>query len=228
MSDQRADARSAPPQPPGVRGRGPAWAGAAAGVAVATVLVAVLVGIRATGGGGTDRTAAALTDQGEPLPSVTTARAEQQAAPAPQQPAAVPQAAPGAAAAPAPGNTPDAVTPTGRLAVRPTVGPGRGALTRLVVTPLIKGTGATVRKGQTVTVNYVLVRYADGTQIESSWDAGAPVPLRVGVGRLIQGWDRGLPGQRVGSRIRLDVPAALAYGPSQGDLRFVVDILAAR
>jgi len=117
---------------------------------------------------------------------------------------------------------------TGPLSVRPVVPAGRGKLTKLVVTRLVAGTGVPVIAGQTVTVNYVLVGYADGKPIEASWDAGGPVPLVVGAGRLIKGWDRGLPGQRVGSRVRLDVPAALAYGRSRGDLRFVVDILDAR
>jgi peptidylprolyl isomerase len=115
----------------------------------------------------------------------------------------------------------------GPLAVKPVVTAGNRRLNRLVITPIIAGTGAVVRSGQTVTVNYVLVGYATGKQIEASWDSGGPVPMVVGVGRLIKGWDEGLPGQKVGSRIRLDVPAALAYGPEKGDLRFVVDILSA-
>jgi len=49
----------------------------------------------------------------------------------------------------------------------------------------------------------------------------------IGVGKVIQGWDQAIPGQRVGSRLQLDVPAALSYGDQYGDLRFVVDILAA-
>jgi peptidylprolyl isomerase len=128
-------------------------------------------------------------------------------------------AATAAAAAPTP--------TTGPLAVKPVVTAGNGRLNRLVITPIVAGTGGVVRSGQTVTVNYVLVGYATGKQIEASWDSGGPVPMVVGVGRLIKGWDEGLPGQKVGSRIRLDVPAALAYGPEKGDLRFVVDILSA-
>jgi peptidylprolyl isomerase len=123
-----------------------------------------------------------------------------------------------------------AATPrvTGALAVKPVVTAGKGTLSKLVITPIVVGTGPVVQKGQTITVNYVLVSYADGKQIEASWDAGGPVPLVVGTGQLIKGWDEGLPGQKVGSRVQLDVPAALAYGPEKGDLRFVVDILAAK
>jgi peptidylprolyl isomerase len=135
---------------------------------------------------------------------------------------------PGAGAAATVAVTPAAPAATGPLAVKPVVTAGKGTLTRLVITPIVTGTGAVVQKGQTVTVNYVLVSYADGKQIEASWDSGGPIPLVVGTGRLIKGWDEGLPGLKVGSRVRLDVPAALAYGPEKGDLRFVVDILAAR
>jgi len=140
-----------------------------------------------------------------------------------------------AAPAPAIATTPPATTAapavpraTGLLAEKPVVAAGQGQLRALVVTPIVRGTGPVVRKGETITVNYVLTGYASGRQIESSWDSGGPVPMVVGTGHLIAGWDRGLPGQRVGSRVRLDVPAALAYGRSKGDLRFVVDILAAR
>jgi len=134
-------------------------------------------------------------------------------------------AAPPTAAVPAVPAVPRA---TGVLARKPVVGAGHGRLRGLVITPIVRGTGPAVRKGQTITVNYVLIAYASGRPIESSWDSGGPVPMVVGTGHLIEGWDRGLPGQRVGSRVRLDVPAALAYGPSRGDLRFVIDILAAK
>ena len=117
--------------------------------------------------------------------------------------------------------------PAGPLSAKPVVTGGKGTLTKLGSTVLVAGTGPAVRKGQTVTVNYVLVSYATGKQIEASWDSGGPIPLVVGAGRLIKGWDQGLPGLHVGSRVQLDVPADLAYGPSKGDLRFVIDILKA-
>jgi peptidylprolyl isomerase len=134
------------------------------------------------------------------------------------------------AAAPAPATVAASAAPaaTGPLATKPVVTAGKGTLTKLVITPIVAGTGPAVRKGQTVMVNYVLAGYHDGKQIEASWDSGGPIPLVVGVGRLIKGWDQGLPGLKVGSRVRLDVPQDLAYGPSKGDLRFVIDILDAQ
>ncbi|WP_229074554.1 FKBP-type peptidyl-prolyl cis-trans isomerase [Actinoplanes sp. DH11] len=118
--------------------------------------------------------------------------------------------------------------PVDPLTVEPQVSKGTGTLDKLVVEELIPGTGPAVEAGQTISVNYKLVSYATGELIDSSWTGGAPFSTRIGVGELIKGWDEAIPGQKVGSRIQLDVPADLAYGPQRGDLRFVVDILAAK
>lgn len=115
------------------------------------------------------------------------------------------------------------------LTTEPEVPTGSGTLTELGIKELIPGTGEVVKSGQTVSVNYKLIGYTSGDVIDSSWKDGksTPISFQIGVGQLIQGWDKGIPGQKVGSRIQLDVPAALAYGPERGDLRFVVDILSA-
>ena len=84
--------------------------------------------------------------------------------------------------------------------------------------------------GQTITVNYTGVTYADGKQFDSSWKSGQPLTTQIGVGKVIKGWDQGLVGVTVGSRVQLDIPSDLAYGDSgnpAGPLRFVVDILSA-
>jgi peptidylprolyl isomerase len=129
-----------------------------------------------------------------------------------------------------------AVSTPPALSTRPTARAGGARkLTGLTVTTLVRGSGRRVRAGQLVTVNYVLARYRTGAELDASWDTGQPLPpFRVGSGTVIEGFDRGLVGVPVGSRVRLDVPARLAYGdpappgrPS-GDLRFIVDILAAR
>jgi peptidylprolyl isomerase len=121
------------------------------------------------------------------------------------------------------------------LSTRPTARPGRARkLTTLTVTTVVRGHGPKVRSGQQVIVNYVLARYRTGEELDASWDTGRPLPpFLVGSGAVIEGFDRGLVGVPVGSRVRLDVPARLAYGdpappgrPS-GDLRFIVDVLAA-
>lgn len=112
----------------------------------------------------------------------------------------------------------------------PVVTTGTGTLSDLVIKERIPGTGPVVKAGQTISVNYKLIGYTSGEEMDSSWKGGksSPISFQIGTGQLIQGWDKGIPGQKVGSRIQLDVPAALAYGPEKGDLRFVVDILSAQ
>lgn len=116
------------------------------------------------------------------------------------------------------------------LGTRPEVTAGEGTVTELQVTTLVAGAGAPVQTGQTVTVNYVGVTYATGEPFDASWDRGEPFEFQVG-GPVIDGWNQGLIGVPVGSRVQLDIPVTLAYnnqpGYPEGDLRFVVDVLAA-
>jgi peptidylprolyl isomerase len=120
------------------------------------------------------------------------------------------------------------------LGTKPSVGPGTGELTQLKVTTLVAGTGPATQTGQTVTVNYVGVSYGTGEEFDSSWKNQRPLPFQLGTGGVIRGWDQGLAGVNVGSRVQLDIPADLAYGQSPqpgfpaGPLRFVVDVLSAK
>jgi peptidylprolyl isomerase len=137
--------------------------------------------------------------------------------------AAQPQASASAAAA-------TASAPTGALATKPTVTAGTGDLTALKVTTIVDGTGPAVQSGQTLSVNYVGVSYTTGTEFDSSWKNGQPFSFAVGQGNVIKGWDQGLVGVKVGSRVQLDIPSNLAYGDTgnpAGPLRFVVDVLSA-
>ena len=102
----------------------------------------------------------------------------------------------------------------------------------LVVQPLIEGTGPPVTPGMNLSVQYLGARLADGQVFDQSWNKGQPFPFVIGQGNVIEGWDTGLVGQRIGSRVELVIPAAQAYGdePSNpgapaGALVFVVDIL---
>ena len=128
--------------------------------------------------------------------------------------------------------TPAAGLPTvtldadGKPSITPIADP---APTELVVQPLIKGTGAEVTADQTLTVNYTGWLW-DGTQFDSSWDAGEPVQFALS--GVIPGWTQGLAGQTVGSQVLLVIPPALGYGdteqgsiPAGSTLVFVVDIL---
>ncbi|WP_239118599.1 FKBP-type peptidyl-prolyl cis-trans isomerase [Paractinoplanes ferrugineus] len=141
--------------------------------------------------------------------------------------AASPSAAPAAAFPPVPAGADPA------LGKKPAATAGSGAVTELKTTTLIQGTGAAVRSGQTISVNYVGVTYGDGKEFDSSWSRSEPFSFQAGAGKVIKGWDQGLVGVKVGSRVQLDIPADLAYGehPSGGQpagaLRFVVDVLSA-
>lgn len=74
------------------------------------------------------------------------------------------------------------------------------------------GTGtATPRVGDTVVVNYE-GRFLDGTLFDSSYKAGRPLTVPIGVGKVIKGWDEALLTMRKGSRRILIVPYWLAYG----------------
>jgi peptidylprolyl isomerase len=120
------------------------------------------------------------------------------------------------------------------LATKPTVKAGTGTLSKLNVTTLIQGTGPAVKSGQNITVNYVGVSYQTGTEFDSSWKRSQAFSFVLGQGKVIPGWDQGLVGVKVGSRVQLDIPANLAYGdhPTDGSpagpLRFVVDVLGAQ
>ena len=113
----------------------------------------------------------------------------------------------------------------------PSTSAGAGTLTKLTATVLIPSDGPAVHAGQRLTVHYLLVSYTTGVQLDSSWTRGEPYTFTLGAGQVIQGWEQGLHGASVGSRIQLDVPANLAYGDNRSDvsgpLRFIVDIIAA-
>jgi FKBP-type peptidyl-prolyl isomerase-like protein len=120
------------------------------------------------------------------------------------------------------------------LRTKPTTAAGTGELTKLNVTTLIEGKGAPAQARQQITVNYVGVTYRDGEEFDASWKQSKPFQFTLGEGGVIKGWDQGLVGVKVGSRVQLDIPSALAYGDNPGGgrpagaLRFIVDVLAAQ
>lgn len=107
----------------------------------------------------------------------------------------------------------------------------------LQVVQLIEGSGPEVAEGQQVVVQYTGVRWDDGEVFDSTWNPGkdgAPFNFQIGVGGVIKGWDEGLTGQKLGSRVMLVIPEDKAYGKDAeasgapaGTLVFVVDLLGA-
>ena len=111
--------------------------------------------------------------------------------------------------------------------------PDGPAPTELVIKDLVVGDGAEAVPGGTVEVHYVGVEYDTGEEFDSSWNRGESIefPLRG----LIQGWQDGIPGMKVGGRRQLVIPPEQAYGPTGGGHRlsgktliFVIDLLGTR
>ncbi|HEY3880013.1 MAG TPA: FKBP-type peptidyl-prolyl cis-trans isomerase [Trebonia sp.] len=108
--------------------------------------------------------------------------------------------------------------------------------TKLTVKTLTKGTGAVVKKGQDIAVQYNGLIWRTGASFQSSYTEDTPFTTPIGEGEVIPGWDTGLVGQTVGSRVMLVIPPAEGYGTAGAStvgikgtdtLVFVVDILAA-
>ena len=94
------------------------------------------------------------------------------------------------------------------------------------------GTGDLAKPGIKYTVHYTLWLH-DGTKVDSSVDRGAPFEFVQGGHHVIQGWDDGFDGMRVGGKRRLFIPWQLAYGetgrpgiPPKSDLIFDIELLA--
>ena len=93
------------------------------------------------------------------------------------------------------GGGPEVVTPSG-----------------LKIQDLRVGDGPSPMPGQTVTVNY-FGTLENGKEFDNSYKRGAPVDFKIGVGRVIKGWDEGLMGMKVGGKRKLFIPSKLGYGP---------------
>ncbi|MBA2697001.1 MAG: FKBP-type peptidyl-prolyl cis-trans isomerase [Actinobacteria bacterium] len=74
------------------------------------------------------------------------------------------------------------------------------------------GEGSEATPGATISAHYVGVSWSTGEEFDASWNRGEPLRFQVGVGQVIQGWDEGLIGMRVGGRRRITIPPHLGYG----------------
>lgn len=103
--------------------------------------------------------------------------------------------------------------------------------TKLYQRDIVKGKGKQAKSGDKVTVQYVGALYDTGEQFDASWDRNKPFAFELGAGGVIEGWDQGVPGMRVGGRRLLVVPSDLAYKqagqgsiPPGATLMFVIDL----
>jgi len=114
--------------------------------------------------------------------------------------------------------------------------PGGAAPTDLQITDLTVGDGEEAKAGHRVSVQYVGVSFSTGEEFDSSWSRNAPFEFQLGAGQVIQGWDEGVAGMRVGGRRQLTIPPRMGYGDrgagraiKPGEtLIFVVDLLGVR
>lgn len=89
-----------------------------------------------------------------------------------------------------------------------------GTLRELVIDDVRIGSGEAVKDGDTVTVQYVGTTQ-DGVKFDSSYDRGIPYEFTVGDGKVIEGWDKGILGMKVGGQRILVIPAEMGYGNTQ-------------
>jgi peptidylprolyl isomerase len=104
----------------------------------------------------------------------------------------------------------------------------------LQVSDVVVGTGPEAVAGSATEVKYVGSFYGTGEEFDSSWSSGTDetLPVTVGGGRVIPGFDQGIQGMHVGGRRMVVIPSDLGYGPNgqgpiPGDatLVFVIDLV---
>ncbi len=126
---------------------------------------------------------------------------------------------------------------TGLCAAMPSA--AKGLTNQNVTTLKIKdfrvGTGAKAMAGKTIVMNYV-GRLTNGTQFDTSCTRDESFEFSLGQGQVIQGWDQGIVGMKVGGIRRLIIPARLGYGatgaggviPPNAALIFDVELMAVK
>jgi len=90
--------------------------------------------------------------------------------------------------------------------------PDSPAPPELVSDDLVVGDGAEAAAGMQVTVDYVGVSWSTGQEFDASWNRNDTFSFGLGAGQVIQGWDQGVQGMKVGGRRRLTIPPEMGYG----------------
>ncbi len=102
----------------------------------------------------------------------------------------------------------------------------------LQIADLVTGEGREAQHGKEITVHYT-GWLEDGTKFDSSLDRRQPLSIILGVGQVIEGWDKGFAGMREGGKRKLTIPPEMGYGargaggviPPNASLVFEVDLL---
>lgn len=101
----------------------------------------------------------------------------------------------------------------------------------LKIEVLQNGDGPQAKAGDMVSVHYTGT-FEDGSKFDSSLDRGTPFSFTLGAGEVIEGWDVGIEGMRLGEKRKLIIPYQMAYGengygpiPPKATLIFEVELL---
>ena len=96
-----------------------------------------------------------------------------------------------------------------------------------------EGDGKIAQKGDTVSVNYLGTLASNGQKFDSSYDRNEPFSFKLGSGQVIEGWEKGILGMKVGGKRILTIPPEKAYGesgappviPPNATLKFEVELV---
>jgi FKBP-type peptidyl-prolyl cis-trans isomerase len=134
-----------------------------------------------------------------------------------------PTATPAPTATPVPTATSVPATPTPTQQTLP--------VTELKIEDTKVGEGSAVKSGDNIRINYIGT-LTNGTKFDSSYDRGTPFETQIGVGQVIEGWDKGIIGMKPGGKRKLTIPADMAYGstakpniPANSALIFEVELV---
>ena len=106
----------------------------------------------------------------------------------------------------------------------------------LMIEDEVVGSGDEATVGKRVIVHYAGVAWSTGREFDASWNRGSTFDFRLGAREVIEGWDQGVKGMKVGGRRRLTIPPHMGYGERGAGgvikggetLVFVVDLIAVR
>lgn len=126
------------------------------------------------------------------------------------------------------------ITAGAKFGAKPTVAKGTGTASKTLLTETtVQGNGATVKKGDFISANYLGQIYKSAKVFDNSYDQKKSITTSIGTSSVIKGWDQALVGKKVGSRVVMVIPPSLGYGsqsvsttiPANSTLVFVVDIV---
>ena len=103
---------------------------------------------------------------------------------------------------------------------------------KLVIKDKKIGSGAVAKAGDQVSVHAVGLLYETKKPFEENWGNDLPVSFSLGSNEVIEGWEKGFVGMKVGGQRELIIPPGLAYGsqgsdqiPPDSTLFFLVELV---